>query len=1046
MNVIEIAVQRNRTVLSLLLLIFISGSLAYYSIPKEADPDVDIPYIFATATQSGIAPDDAETLLLRPLEQELRDIEGIKEMSATAWEGGASVFLEFNAGFDADAAVQDVREAVDKAKTEFPSAADEPSVTEINTSIFPILLVTLSGDLPERSLVRLARELRDEIETIPSVLKANISGDREEVVEVLVDKEVVESYALNADQIAALVGRSNRVIGAGNLDSGEARFPVKVPGLIENIDDILNLPVQVAGDAVVHFQDVTKVRQSFKDAETIARLNGEPAIAISITKRAGENIIDTVEAVKAKVDMVKQNWPANLNIAYSQDQSEFIETMLKDLENHVITAVILVMIIILGALGVRSAILVGISIPGSFLASILLIQLMGLTVNVVVLFALILSVGILVDGAIMVVEFAERKLEEGADRKSAFIAASKRMSAPIISATFTTISVFLPLLFWPGVVGEFMKYLPITVITTLSASLFMALIFVPTLGVLIRGKQQDERTETSDVALLEEGDLTLVKGPTKHYIRLLSWCLERPGPVLLFAAALMLGIWKSYAEFGRGLEFFPEVESDFAIVLVHARGNLSLEQKDEIMSDVEQRVFELKEDFDSVFTRTGMTGSLGMDVSEDVIGQVMLELKPWDERRTAEEIFKSIRDITADMPGIYIETRKPESGPPVGKPIQLQLSALNPDVLPQAIKDLEKVLQDVDGLVDLEDDLPLPGIEWEISVDRSQAAKFGLDVTAVGNAIQLVTHGFTIGSYRPFYADDEVDIVVRYPQNLRRIDELEKVRVVTSDGAFPISNFIEMSPKPKVSTIYRTEGKRTHTIKADVAAGILADDKTKEIKEKLRSVSLPDGVTIQFKGQDEEQKQAQAFLSQAFIFAIFLMAIILVTQFNSFYDAALVLFAVVMSTVGAFIGLLVTGQAFSIVMTGVGVIALAGVVVNDNIVLIDTFNHLKKKTPTIKDAVIRTGALRLRPVVLTTITTMLGLMPMVLQLNIDIVSREMAVGAPATQWWMSLATAVVFGLGFATVLTLVVTPCALFVRYGRSKTAISQLDRLPETR
>lgn len=1035
MNLIEIAVAKHRTVLSLLLLLLVSGTLAYLSIPKEADPDVDIPYIFVTATQYGIAPDDAETLLLLPLEQELRNIEGVKTMEATAFEGGATVFLEFTAGFDADAAVQEVREAVDKAKVEFPVEADEPSVTEINTSVFPILLITLSGDIPERTLIRLARHLQDEIETIPSVLSADLSGDRDEVVEVIVDKEVVESYSLNSDQIAGLLGRSNRVVGAGNLDSGAARFPVKVPGLIESIDDILTLPVQVAGDAVVSFQDVTQVRQSFKDAESVARLNGERAIAISVTKRAGENIIDTVTAVRERVEKVRQQWPEAVHVDYSQDQSEFIESMLHDLENHVITAVILVMIIILGSLGVRSAVLVGIAIPGSFLTSILLLQMMGLTVNIVVLFALILSVGILVDGAIMVVEYADRKLMEGASRKRAFILASKRMTTPIISATLTTISVFLPLLFWPGIVGEFMKYLPITVITTLLASLLMALIFVPTLGAIWkkRGQNGDEQEALSDVALLEEGDLNQVKGPTQWYMSALKWCLQRPGPVLLFCGALLLGVWKAYGQFGKGLEFFPEVESDFAIVLVHARGNLSLQQQDAIIHRVEQRILSLDGEFESVFSQSGSSGGIGVEVSEDVIGRILIELKPWDERRPAEQILRQIRSVTQDIPGIYVETRTPESGPPVGKPIQLQLTAENPQVLPQAVTEVRNFLYNIEGLTDLEDDLPLPGIEWEIEVNRTQAAKFGLDVSAVGSAIQLVTHGFTIGSFRPFNADEEVDIVIRYPEELRRLDQLEQVRIATGAGSVPISNFIEMKARPRVTNIYRNDGRRTHTVKADVAAGILADDKLKEIKAQMDQLNLPKGVSITFKGQDEEQKLAEAFLTQAFIIALFLMAIILVTQFNRFYDAGLILFAVAMSTVGACVGLLVTGQAFSIVVTGVGVIALAGVVVNNNIVLIDTFNHVKQKSSSIQDAIIRTGALRLRPVVLTSVTTILGLLPMVLQLNIDLIGRELAMGAPATQWWVSLATAVVFGLAFATILTLIVTPCALFVRYGRGE-------------
>lgn len=1038
---IEACIRHARTVLSLLVLILIAGATAYINIPKEADPDVDIPFIYVVLTQEGIAPDDAETLLLRPMEEQLRSIEGIKEMNSEAYEGGASIFLEFDAGFDADQAVSDVREAVDKAKPDLPAAADDPFVQEINTSIFPILLITLSGDLPERALVRLARSLRDELETIPAVLDVNISGDREEQVEVLVEQEAIESYALDSNQIAALVSRSNRVIAAGNLETGDARFPIKVPGLIESIDDILNLPLQVQGDAVVRFQDVTQVRQSFKEAESIARLNGQRAVALTVTKRAGENIIDTVSAVKQKVAELQPGWPAHLTVNYSQDQSEFINTMLHDLENHVITAVLLVMIIILGTLGIRSALLVGISIPGSFLTSILILNMMGLTVNIVVLFALILSVGILVDAAIMVVEYADRKISAGHNRFEAYSIASKRMSIPIISATATTLAAFLPMIFWPGIVGEFMKYLPITVITTLLASLAMALIFVPTLGAAT-AREHHKNPNTPHRPLprhaddLEDLDLNHASIFIHRYRRYLNWCLNRPGPILLLALALLLGMWKTYAEFGKGLEFFPEVESDFAIVLVHARGNLSLSQQDELLSEVEQRVLALNHEFESVFTQVGVSRRIGVETTEDVIGQVMLELKPWDERRPAKQILAEIAQLTADIPGLQVETRVPENGPPVGKPIQLQLSSNQPELLPSAVATIRSLFESQETLTSIEDDLPIPGITWEISVDRAQAAKYGLDVTSVGNAIQLITHGLNVGRYRPFHTDDEVDIVIRYPDQMRTLDQLEQVRIVTPLGAVPISNFIHIAANQRVTQIHRSEGKRIHTVRADVIPGVLADDALKEIKLELQDTSLPKGVSVEFKGQDEEQQKAETFLTQAFFVALFIMAIILVTQFNSFYDVGLILFSVIMSTVGAVAGLLIMQQPFSIVVTGVGVIALAGVVVNDNIILIDTYKKLIKDIPLdtanrleqVREALLHTGSVRLRPVVLTTITTMLGLMPMVLQTNIDILNREVLVGAPATQWWVSLATAVVFGLAFATVLTLIITPCAIMMR------------------
>ncbi|WP_455203903.1 efflux RND transporter permease subunit [Kaarinaea lacus] len=1028
MRIIETAVNRSRTVIAVLVLLFISGTVTYITIPKEAEPDVDIPFIFISTFLQGISPEDAERLIVRPLEEELRSIEGIKEMTANAYEGGGNVILEFTAGFDADLAVQNVREAVDRAKPELPEEAEEPTVMEINTSIFPVLVVTLSGDVPERALVRLARNLRDKIETIPSVLDVTISGDREEVVEIVVDPLLVESYGLNGAEVAAFLGRSNRLVAAGNLDTGEGRFAIKVPGLFETAADVFNMPIRAEGDAVVRFRDIAMVKRTFKDPDGFARVNGLPAIAMEITKRTGENIIDTIEIVRALVEEERAFWPPTVQVDYTQDNSEFIRKMLHDLENHVVSAIVLVMIVLIGVLGLRSALLVGIAIPGSFLTAIVVLGILGFTVNMVVLFALIFSVGMLVDGAIIVSEYADRKMAEGLERRQAYVAASKRMAIPIVSATATTLAAFLPLLFWPGVVGEFMKYFPITVLITLSASLLMALIFLPVLGSYFGKLGATSEQQVRNLVAGESGDLKEITGAARWYLQLLKTALRHPGQVLLLSTVALIGAWYAYANYGKGLEFFPEVESDFAIVLVHARGNLSIHQQDALVREVEQQILNMRDEFDSVYTRTGSSSSMWLDVTEDVIGQITIELKDWDKRRPAHDILTDIRQRTQHLAGIVIETRVPEHGPPVGKPVQLQLSSRFPELLPPAVEHVRDHLESMEGLKDIDDDRAIPGIEWKVDVDRAQAAKFGLDVSAIGDSIKLVTNGLKLGTYRPDDSDDEIDINIRYPEQWRTVDQLDQVRIVTPNGAVPISNFISRSANPKVGTIKRVDGNRVLTARADILPGVLADDKVKQIRSWLAQNSLDPKVQYEFKGQDEEQKAAQAFLTKAFFIALFIMAIILVTQFNNFYHAFLILSAVIMSTVGALIGLLMTGQAFGIVVAGIGMIALAGVVVNDNIVLVDTYNQLKQTAKTPMEAIMRTGVLRLRPVILTTITTVLGLLPMFLKTNVDLVAREVEMGAPITQWWYSMATVIIFGLSFATILTLIITPCALMLQ------------------
>ena len=1022
---IDAALARPRTVISLLILILIAGTVSYITIPKESDPDIDIPIIYVSMTHEGISPDDAERLLIRPMEQELKGIEGVKDMTSTAYQGGANVLLEFDAGFNPDTAIEDVRTQVDLARPELPDETEEPTVNEVNLSLFPVIVVTLSGDVPERTLLRLAHNLQDEIEGIPSVLEASIGGERDELVEVVIDPMKVESYGLNLTDISTIIRGSNLLVAAGSLDTGAGRFAIKVPGLLENLQDILDLPLKIDGDAVTRVRDVAEVRSSFKDPEGFARVGGEPALTLEISKRTGENIIDTIEQVRAVVTEQSAGWPAGVEVSYSQDRSSDIRQMLSDLQNNVLSAILLVMIVIVWALGWRSATLVGVAIPGSFLTGILVLSAFGLTMNIVVLFSLILAVGMLVDGAIVVTEYADRKMIEGVNRREAYGLAARRMAWPITSSTMTTLAAFLPLMFWPDIVGEFMKFLPITLLATLTASLFMALLFVPTLGSLF-GKASSSDTTKMQALAGDSHDFTDLKGGTGLYIAVLRRALKAPGLVLSAAVVCLVGAQMLYGAFGKGVEFFPEVEPEQAVLQIHARGNLSVWEQDALMREVESRILDMDE-LETVYARTG-TGQGASDQAEDVIGTIQLEFVDWELRRPADVIFEDIRERTADLAGIIVEPRKQESGPPSGKAIQVEIGSRYPELIEPIVVQLRNHLETVSGLIDVEDSRPLPGIEWEIGIDRAQAAKFGADVQLLGSTIQLVTNGLLLSTYRPDGSRDEIDIRARFPVDWRTLDMLDRLRIQTDQGLVPVGNFVTRTAHPKVGTIERVDGRRVMTVQADVAPGVLADAKVREIRAWMDEQSIDPRITIEFKGEDEDQKTAQDFLMKAFGVALFLMAIILVTQFNSFYSAFLILSAVIMSTIGVMIGLLVTGQPFGIVMSGIGVIALAGIVVNNNIVLIDTFDRLSETTSNAMEAILHTGAQRLRPVMLTTITTILGLMPMVLSTNIDFFSRHVSIGAPSTQWWTQLATAIVFGLAFATMLTLIVTPCALMAR------------------
>jgi multidrug efflux pump len=1020
---IDAAVQHSRSVLSILALVLIAGLGSYLNIPKESKPDINIPIIYVSMSHDGISPEDAERLLVRPMEQELRSIEGIKEMRSRAELGTASVLLEFEAGFDADQAMRDVRSAIDLVKPELPDETEEPTAHEVNVGLFPVLVVTLAGDVPERTLLRLARDLQDELEALPGVLEADIAGERAEMLEILVDPVRLESYGISQEELVRTAARNNQLIAAGTMDTGQGRFAIKVPGLFETAKDLLDLPIKAYGNGVATLADVATVRRTFRDATSYARINGRAGVTLEIKKRLGENVIETIDQVRSLVTARAKSWPAGVQVNFIQDESKNIRRMLDDLQNNVLSAILLVFIVVVAALGLRTAGLVGLAIPASFLFGILVLDGLGLTVNIVVLFALILAVGMLVDGAIVVTEYADRKLAEGLPRRQAYAMAAQRMSWPIIASTATTLAAFMPLIFWPGVVGEFMKFLPITLVMTLTGSLLMALIFVPTLGGLVGKAGSANKKTLAALAVSESGDVGQLPGLTGLYARSLRVLIRRPILVVVAAAVILVGVQATYWSSGKGVEFFPDVEPEQTLVHVHARGNMSVREKDVLVREVEAELMKIS-GLRTIYARTG-GAARGEDQAQDVIGTIFIEFMNWDERRTAAEITSEIRQRTAHLAGVWVEPRQPEFGPPTGKDIQIEFRSRLPEHLAPVVAKFRRHLEAMDGILDVEDSRALPGIEWQVKVDRAQAGLFNADILTVGKAVQLVTNGIKVGEYRPDDADEEVEIRVRFPAQYRNVEQLDLLRVETSHGQVPISNFVSRSPQQRSGLLRRTDGQRILKVQASVAEGLLTDDKINEIRTWMQGQTFDREVDIRFSGADKDQKEAAAFLQKAFGVALFVMAIILITQFNSFYHALLILTAVIMSTVGVMAGLIITGQSFGIVMTGIGVIALAGIVVNNNIVLIDTYARLVKSGMEPMEAVVRTGTQRLRPVMLTTITTIFGLLPMVLQVNIDFAAREISHGAPSTQMWVQLSTAVAFGLSFATVLTLFVTPSLL---------------------
>jgi multidrug efflux pump len=1116
-GLIDWAASRARMVIAFVVLSLVVGTYAYVSLPKEGEPDIEIPALFISVPFPGISAADSETMIVKVMETEMAGLDGLKKMSGTAAEGYGGLVLEFEFGWDKTKTIADVRDKMSNAESKFPSGAEKYSINEINFSEFPIVVVALSGPVPERTLLRAAKQLQDRIESLDPVLKAELAGHRDEMLEVVIDPLRLEAYNVTAGELIGVVVNNNQLIAAGEVENETGAFAVKIPSSFTSPQQVYALPVKTNGDRSVLLGDIADIRLTFEDRTGTARVNGETTVALQVVKRKGFNLIDTVAEVRRQVEVERATWAPEMReavkVTVALDQSTQVDSMVKQLEGSVLTAIALVMIVVLASLGTRSALLVGFSIPTSFLLCFALLAVMGISVSNIVMFGLILAVGMLVDGGIVVVEYADKRIQEGSGPMAAYTEAAKRMFWPVVSSTATTLCAFLPMLFWPGVPGEFMGMLPVTLIFVLSASLVVALIYLPVMGgvagrmsrnfsraatllrsilpwwvraalvppslyLIFLGAMQalnpgyllGDAAPTGAMAIVP-GALLFIAGGVLASITLEAARIERaPRPIragyrrtpfgwMIKAIAgnpvmplvtigavifFVISVFGYYATHSKGVEFFVESETEQAIVYVRARGNLSLVEKDAILRQAEDIVLST-EGVDTVFAFAGQGGlnsnTGGATAPLDTVGQIQIEMIPWEDRKDRPDldgdvVLDRIMAKLAALPGIETEAISQSRGPASGKPLHLRLKGDDFTALDQAVRVVRAKFEATDGLIAIEDSLPLPGIDWEITVDVARAGRFGADVATVGGMVQLVTRGILLDTMRVDTSDEEIEIRVRLPESDRVLSTLDTLKVRTQDGLVPLSNFVTRTPVQKLGRIDRIDQTRYFDVKADVASGLTTPEGVAiNANERIAALTtwlttenpLPPGVTWEWTGDQEEQAESGAFLMSAFAGALGLMFIILLAQFNSFYNAVLVLIAVVLSTAGVLIGMLVMDQTFSIIMTGTGIVALAGIVVNNNIVLIDTYQDFSRYMPRI-EAIVRTAEQRIRPVLLTTITTMAGLAPMMFGLSLDFIGGGWSIDSPTALWWKQLATAVVFGLGIATVLTLVFTPALLALR------------------
>ncbi len=1101
-RVVDWATGRARMILAFIALSLIAGLYSYSTLPKEGAPDIDIPALFVSVVYPGISAEDSERLLVKPLETAMSEVTGVKTISGTAAEGYGGVALEFEFGWDRAAALANVRAKLKDAEAKMPDGIANTTINEINFSEFPIIILALSGAVPERTLLRVAKDLQSALEGLPPVLEVGIAGQRDEMMEVLIDPLKLEAYNVTAGELINAVNNNNRLIAAGEIELGTAAYSIKIPSAFNEAQDVYNLPVKRNGDRVITLADIADIRLTFEDRRGTARFNGEDTVALQVVKRKGANAIDTVAMVRATMAAEMEKWPEDLRQAvevnFSLDNSIQVNNMVNQLLASVLTAIALVMIVVLASLGVRSSLLVGFAIPTSFLLTFAILSVMDIPISNIVMFGLILAVGMLVDGAIVVVEYADKKVSEGIGPMKAYGMAAKRMFWPIISSTATTLCAFLPFLFWPGVAGQFMSKLPVTIIIVLSASLLVALIYLPVVGG-IAGRIAAIMDRIAGffrahfhfiirfalllgaLALTYQSVIIVLQGQMglggvgfsvgAMFISIFMGSLKRPkrdkvekagyrrtlfgrfihfisgNPVMPIVSLVLVGFFVStvftvFQENSKGFEFFVTTEPERAVAYVQARGNLSIIEKDRLVKQAEAAIASV-DGVDYVFAFAGSgglnTNSGGAVKPIDTIGEIQIELSPWDERRKGKLIIAELNARLAAIPGVRAQIIEQSMGPAAAKAINLRISGDNWDELLSATAYINDNFTNRPELVDVDDTRPLPGIDWQLDVDVEEAGRFGTDVASVGGMVQLVTRGLTIGTMRTDSSDDEIDIRVRFPEDDRLLSTLDTLRVRTPQALVPLSNFVTRTPVPKLGQINRVDQSRYFRVMAAVTEGTNAQEETAKLIEWLETeAELPDSITWKFTGDTEDQAETQAFLGSAFLGALGLMFVILLAQFNSFYNSSLVLLAVVLSTTGVLIGMLVMDQAFSMIMTGTGVVALAGIVVNNNIVLIDTYDEFKKYLPPL-EAITRTAEARIRPVLLTTITTMAGLAPMVFGLSLDFINGGYSIDAPTALWWKQLATAVVFGLGIATVLTLVITPALLSLPVWISRGAYGTL-------
>ena len=1024
-KIIDFALSKAKTTIMIALMVIVAGSYARQEIPVAAAPNVQLPFISVSVFLDGASPSDTSRLIARPLENRLKTITGVKNIRSTSSLSFARIFLEFEVGFDMDQALVDIKQGVEETKYELPLEAEDPQISEYSEASFPIMNISIVGSSSIRQKVFYAKELKDQVEAIEEILQANLAGAPDEVLEGVINKSKMESYGVTLSDIYYSVANNNLIIPGGTQDTGKGSFNIEVPSIIETAQDVYSIPIKVTKDAIVTLGDIATVKRTFKDFTSYARVNGEDAVTLELTLRESANAIDASNAIRAKLVEFKKDLPENLRIVITDDDTIWASEMVTELNGNIIAAVILIMVLVIASMGIRVSMLVGLSIPFCFLMTYLILYMLDMEVNFLVMMGLLLGMGMLIDGAIVITEYADKKIAEGLSRIEGYTLAAKRMFYPILASTGTTMAAFIPIIFWPGFTGQFMRYLPITVFFVLLSSLFYSLVVIPVLGSYF-GQRESSLNK-------DENRESVFKRLTESYGKRIENFVKNPIETIIAVVSILFLIIFSYSYFGKGTVYFAIVDPVKADISIKARGNYSALETKDIIENIEKKFLET-EGVGSVYLRAGTEW---WNSGADKIGGGYVEVALPSERTISGlEVMSLLSNSTDDLPGIFVDVQADLGGPSFDVPIELSVYGDTEESVNDAIDIVESYLRNqMDGLTNISSSKSYPSVEWSVEVDKQKAAQLGVSVGDVGALVQMLTNGFKVGEYRPDDAKDEVEIRARFPESDRTITGINDLNVTTLKGLVPVSSFIKVIPKENRLTVNRKNGKYFQEVGAATIDESKVSEKVQELEDWVKTADLGKNISYGFTGMAEETEDVNKFMISAGITAIFIMLIMLLTQFNSFYQSFIILSSVTISFVGVLLGLLITGKPFSTTMTGLSIVTLAGIVVNNNIVLIDTFNKLKEESPHFEKSihVINACKQRLRPILLTSLTTIFGLLPLAMGISLDIVSRDILVGSRIVDWWSNLAVSIVFGLGFSTFITLILTPAVLALPYALRK-------------